>query len=146
MLECLILLRQLIDRCKCFLWLLKDTFDRKHLREMEKVFLGEHMGMLVYKLIFWTPVSEYAAVLPQKSMCQTEFVCDSEPQIASMLLFWYVSGIGFCHLFGTDAGRYVNSALCASYGARCAYAFSPLTQSCHKRSQTTSKDWVCPLV
>lgn len=53
---------------------------------------------------------------------------------------------GFCHLFGTDSGRYVNSLLRASYGARGAYAFSLLKQCCQKWPQTTSEDRICPLV
>lgn len=139
-------LRQLIDRFQWFFVAFKRQFRQETPEGSRESFLWEHLGIFVYNLVFWSPVSEFAVVLPQCCMCQTELVCDSEPQIASMLHLWYVSGVGFCHLFGTDAGWYVNPVLRASYGAQCAYAFSLLTQSCYKRSQTTSKDWVCPLV
>lgn len=95
--ECKIMLT---DRSKWFLGLSNDNLDRKHLRRAGI----ESKGILVYNLKFWTPVSESAEVFSHRSMCRTELVSDSAPQIASMLHLWYVSGVGFCHLFGTDAG------------------------------------------
>lgn len=49
-------------------------------------------------------MSEFAAVLPQRSTCETELVFDSEPPIAldapSLACEWR----WLCHLFGTRAG------------------------------------------